>query len=71
VLRLRFWRLAQGLTQVEAARRLRMSHLTLSYLETGRLRPTGRDLERLRRAFGSQAERLFEEIEDGLEAVGS
>jgi transcriptional regulator with XRE-family HTH domain len=69
VLRLRFWRLAQGLTQVEAARRLRMSHLTLSYLETGRLKPAGSDLERLRRAFGDQAERLFDEIGDGLAAV--
>jgi len=46
-----------------------MGHLTLSYLETGRLKPTGRDLERLRRAFGDPAERLFDEIGDGLEAV--
>ncbi len=69
MLRLRLWRLANGMTQVEAARRLRISHLTLGYLETGRLRPMRRDLERLRRAFGDQAERLFDEIGDGLEAV--
>jgi len=48
-----------------------MSHLRLGYLESGRLRPTERDVERLRRSFGDQAERLFDEIGDGLEVVPS
>ena len=69
MLRLRFWRLSQGLTQVEAARRLGVGHLTLSYLEQGRLAPTDRDIERLRRAFGDQAERLLDEIGDGLDGL--
>jgi transcriptional regulator with XRE-family HTH domain len=48
MLRLRLWRLSEGLTQAEAARQLGMSHLTLGYLETGRLAPGPRDLDRLR-----------------------
>ena len=35
MLRLRLWRLSNGLTQAQAARRLGMSHLTLGYLENG------------------------------------
>jgi transcriptional regulator with XRE-family HTH domain len=69
MLRLRFWRLSKGVTQIEAARLLGMSHLTFAYLESGRLQPTRRDLERLRRLFGDRAPLLFEEIEDGLEVA--
>ena len=43
-----------------------MSHLTLGYLENGRLAPSQRDLERLRSVFGEHAERMFEEVGDGL-----
>jgi hypothetical protein len=39
-----------------------MSHLTLGYLESGRLRPGERDLERLRAVFGDQAGRMFERV---------
>lgn len=67
MLRLRFWRLSSGFSQAEAARRLGMSHLTLGYLETGRLRPSPRDRERLERFFGPAADRLFEEIAAGIE----
>ncbi len=66
MLRLRLWRLSKGLTQAQAARHLGMSHLTLGYLEQGRLAASPRDLERLRRTFGDDAERMFEEIGDGL-----
>lgn len=66
MLRLRLWRLFGGLTQAEAARQLGMSHLTLGYLENGRLVPNQRDLERLRAVFGADAERMFEEAGDGL-----
>jgi transcriptional regulator with XRE-family HTH domain len=69
MLRLLFWRLRKGLTQTEAARELGMSHLTLGYLESGRLTPTERDLERLERVFGPPAARLFEEVKDGLEVT--
>ena len=62
MLRLRVWRLSKGLTQVNAARKLGMNHLTFGYLESGRLRPTEKDLERLRSHFGSQTTSLFEEI---------
>jgi transcriptional regulator with XRE-family HTH domain len=71
MLRIRLWRHSRGLSQAQAARSLGMSHLRLGYLESGRLRPTKRDLERLRRSFGDQAERLFDEIGDGLEAIPS
>jgi len=69
MLRLRLWRLAARLTQAEAARRLGMSHLTLGYLESGRLAPGKRDLERMRGIFGDQAERMFQEVGDGLEVT--
>jgi transcriptional regulator with XRE-family HTH domain len=69
MLRLRLWRLTAGLTQAQAARRLGMSHLTLGYLESGRLAVGERDLERLRAVFGDRAERMFEEIGDGLEVA--
>lgn len=67
MLRLRLWRLSEGLTQAEAARRLGMSHLTLGYLESGRLRPGERDLERLRAAFGDQAARMFDQVGHDVE----
>ncbi len=66
MLRLRLWRLTTGLTQTQAARQLGMSHLTLGYLERGRLKASARDLERLRAVFGDQAERMFDEVSDGL-----
>ncbi len=62
MLRLRLWRLSNGLTQAQAARRLGMSHLTLGYLESGRLEPNQRDLARLRDVFGDEAHRLFERV---------
>jgi transcriptional regulator with XRE-family HTH domain len=69
MLRLRLWRLAAGLTQAQAARHLGMSHLTLGYLESGRLAASERDLERLRAVFGDRAERMFDEVGDGLEVA--
>ena len=62
MLRLRLWRLAEGLNQAAAARRLGMSHLTFSYLESGRLQPGERDLKRLRAVFGDHAARMFERV---------
>lgn len=50
MLRLRLWRLTNGFSQSEAARRLGMSQLTYGYLESGRLAPSER-LRTLLRAF--------------------
>jgi len=69
VLRLMAWRLLNGLNQVQAARRLGMSHLTLGYLESGRMKPTERDLRRLARHFGDRASALFEEVDPDAVAV--
>ena len=66
--RLRLWRLAAGLTQAQAARHPGMSHLTLGYLENGRLARRARS-RTLRAAFGEQAERMFDEVGDGLETA--
>jgi hypothetical protein len=46
-----------------------MSHLTLGYLESGRLAASERDLERLRAVFGDRAERMLDEVGDGLEVA--
>jgi transcriptional regulator with XRE-family HTH domain len=70
MLRIKLLRLDSGLTQIEAARRLGMSHLTFGYLETGRLAPTSRDLERLRRHFGDRADSMFEEVGSDLGVIG-
>jgi transcriptional regulator with XRE-family HTH domain len=69
LLRLRLTRLSRGFSQTEMARQLGMSHLTLGYLENGRLAPSQRDLERLRIVFGEHAERMFEEVGDGLGVI--
>ncbi len=66
MLRLRLWRLAAGLTQAQAARHLGMSHLTLGYLEAGRLAASKRDILRLRAVFGDRAESMLEEVGEGM-----
>lgn len=63
MLKLMAWRLVKGLSQAEAARLLGMSHLTLGYLESGRMRPSERDLRRLARHFGELSASLFEEAD--------
>jgi transcriptional regulator with XRE-family HTH domain len=62
MLRLKLWRLQQGLTQEQAALRLGIGESTLAILETGRLRPTPRQLEQLRRTFGTGTDALFEPV---------
>ena len=66
ILRLKFWRLQQGLTQGEAARRLGIGESTLAVLEAGRLRATQRQLDQLRKTFGPITDSLFEAVEDRL-----
>jgi transcriptional regulator with XRE-family HTH domain len=68
MLRLRLTRLSRGLSQAEMARQLRMSHLTLGYLENGRLAPSQRDLERLRAVFGSMPRACLRKSETDSES---
>lgn len=57
---LKFWRLQEGLTQGAAAELLGIGKSTLAILESGRLRPTPRQREQLRRTFGKTTDSLFE-----------
>ena len=69
MLRLKLWRIQQGLTQAQAARRIGMGESTLAVLETGRLRPTFAQRETLRRTFGKDTEELFEPVRDRVEVT--
>jgi transcriptional regulator with XRE-family HTH domain len=64
MLRLRLWRLAKGLSQLEAARRLGMSQLTYGYLESGRLTVSEKLQRRLQTTFGSDAATILERVKD-------
>jgi transcriptional regulator with XRE-family HTH domain len=68
MLRIKLWRLQAGLTQMEAAGRLGIGLSTLSLLEGGRLRPTRAQVERLRRLFGSEADTLFDPVQERVGA---
>lgn len=68
MLRIKLWRLQNGLTQSEAASRLGIGLSTLSLLEGGRLRPTRAQVERLRRVFGPEADTLFEPVREQVGA---
>lgn len=68
VLRFKLWRLQNGLTQEEAAARLGLGLSTLALLESGRLRPTASQIDVLRRAFGQEAEALFESVQERIGA---
>jgi transcriptional regulator with XRE-family HTH domain len=65
--RLKLWRLQQGLTQERAARWIGMGESSYAMLESGRLRPTPAQKERLLQRFGD-AESLFEGVRDQVEA---
>ncbi len=65
--RLKLWRLQAGLTQYEAARRLAIGESTLAVLETGRLRPSKAQMERLRAYFGAEALTLFSPVRERVE----
>jgi transcriptional regulator with XRE-family HTH domain len=64
MLRLKLWRLQQGLTQEQAARRLGIGESTLAILESGRLRPTVGQMQTLRRTFGNDTEALFQPVRE-------
>jgi transcriptional regulator with XRE-family HTH domain len=69
VLGLKLWRLQQGLTQEQAARRLGIGESTLALLESGRLKATAGQLDQLRRTFGASTESLFEPVREHIEAA--
>jgi transcriptional regulator with XRE-family HTH domain len=64
MIRFKLWRLQEGLTQAEAAKRLGIGESTLAILETGRLRPTAQQLARLQTVFGDEAGNLFDPVRD-------
>ena len=64
MLRFKLWRLQNGLTQANAARRLGIGESTLALLESGRMRPTTAQRELLRATFGREAESLFEPVRE-------
>lgn len=64
MLRIKLWRFQSGLTQEEAACRLGIGLSTLALLETGRLRPTRAQIERLRQTFGPEADTLFHPVQE-------
>lgn len=65
---LEFWRRRQGLTQREAAELLGpgFSEASISLLESGRLRPSLRQLAGLERVFGAEAATLLEPVADNV-----
>lgn len=64
MIRLKLWRLQEGLTQSQAAQRLKIGESTLAILETGRLAPTADQVARLEAVFGSEAGSLFDPVRD-------
>ena len=57
-------RLAAGLTQEDLARRMRTTQSAIARLESGRVRPSTRTLERLAQATGTRLRIVFEKVQD-------
>jgi transcriptional regulator with XRE-family HTH domain len=68
MLRLKLWRMQQGLTQSEGATKLGLGVSTLALLESGRLRPTPGQRELLRRTFGAETDSLFDPVQESVGA---
>ena len=66
MLRIKLWRMQQGLTQGEAALKLGLGLSTLALLENGRLRPTAGQRGLLRRTFGVETDSLFEPVQESI-----
>ena len=69
MLRIKLWRLQEGLRQSEAAARLGLGLSTYALLESGRLRPTATQLAQLRGAFGEAAPTLFDPVRERVEVA--
>ena len=65
---LKWWRLQAKLTQRQAAARLRIGESTYGFLESGRMRPSPAQLERLRYVFGEDAARMLDPVPERAEA---
>ncbi len=62
LLKIKAMRLAEGLNQAEAAKKLNMARTWYSLLENGRLTPTTPMKERMEEFFGETAEELLEPV---------
>lgn len=69
MLRIKLWRLQNQLTQGEAAAQLGLGLSTLALLESGRLRPTAAQIDRLRLVFGTEADSLFDLVQEHVGAA--
>jgi|GEM_PF-4004389 len=69
MIRLKLWRLQQSLTQTEAARTLSIGESSYAILESGRLKPTAAQRERLRAYFGDLSDSLFDPVHERVEAA--
>jgi transcriptional regulator with XRE-family HTH domain len=67
MIRLKLWRLQAALTQVEAACAIGIGESSYAILESGRLRPTAGQRDRLCAYFGKQADSLFEPVSEPVE----
>jgi transcriptional regulator with XRE-family HTH domain len=64
MLRLKAWRLENGLTQTSAALALKLGASTLALLESGRLQPSPAQLEQLRVVFRNETGAMFQEVQE-------
>ena len=71
MIRLKLWRIQQGLTQREAARRLGIGESSLAMLESGRLSPTDRQIEQLETTFGRGTSSLFDPVRERVRPLVS
>lgn len=69
MLRIKLWRLQQGLRQSEAAAQLGIGLSTYALLESGRLRPTCAQVALLRHSFGEATTTLFDPVRERIEVA--
>lgn len=69
MIRPKLWRLQQNLTQAEASRSIGIGESSYAILESGRLRPTAGQRERLQTYFGDIVDSLFDPVRDRIEVV--
>lgn len=67
MIRLKLWRMQRRLTQAEAARAIGISESSYVILESGRLRPTARQLRQIRNYFGRSTDSLFDPVSESVE----
>ena len=70
LLKIKAMRLAEGLNQAEAAKKLNMARTWYSLLENGRLTPTIPMKERMKEIFGETAEELLKPVKINISMGG-